>query len=380
MTHSLETALAKLPHTAEQLMVDPGVTDATGVAIYVRTPDGQEITASAGQANESTPLAADAPVAWSSCSKVLAAVAIARLVDDGAIEYETPLRSVVPEFATGGKEPATLADVLSHSVPFAGFGVRMGNPVEDAPLLKHLSHEEAFARVCAEPLATPIGNEACYTGIAGWVVIAEVISRLTGSDATSFVEEAVMRPLGITRTRLSQSADSYDTALPQAALLRSLDPLESNPSQSGFLALDPGATREAATDHWLGYTANGPVSDLGRSVASLIVDDGDPLSLLTADTIAAMTCTRRSGLPDRMYGGLDVTWAAGLCNDPLVFGAPSLNVAGHTGYRSSFVLADLDRRVAIAYVSTGMVRIMVDRMRKIALTRAVYRDLGLLSS
>ena len=57
---------------------------------------------------------------WST-SKGVAAMAIARLVDRGALRYADRVASFWPEFAAAGKAEVTVAHILSHQAGLPGF-------------------------------------------------------------------------------------------------------------------------------------------------------------------------------------------------------------------------------------------------------------------
>src|SRR6202011_5138300 len=57
---------------------------------------------------------------WSS-TKGIVAVAVALCVERGLIRYEDRIANVWPEFAAGGKDTVTLAQVMSHQAGLPGF-------------------------------------------------------------------------------------------------------------------------------------------------------------------------------------------------------------------------------------------------------------------
>src|SRR3990167_1642219 len=69
----------------------------------------------AGQAaHPARPWTAETLVNAASCSKLVTAVAVARLVDLGLLAYDEPIASYWPGFECGGKGAVTVCDVLTH--------------------------------------------------------------------------------------------------------------------------------------------------------------------------------------------------------------------------------------------------------------------------
>jgi CubicO group peptidase (beta-lactamase class C family) len=56
-----------------------------------------------------------------STTKAVAALLIARLVDQGRLTYDQTVASVWPEFAQGGKQDVTVGQVMSHQDGLSGF-------------------------------------------------------------------------------------------------------------------------------------------------------------------------------------------------------------------------------------------------------------------
>ena len=56
-----------------------------------------------------------------STTKAIAALLIARLVDQGRLAYDQPVAEVWPEFAEAGKAQVTVEQVMSHQEGLPGF-------------------------------------------------------------------------------------------------------------------------------------------------------------------------------------------------------------------------------------------------------------------
>ncbi len=112
-----------------------------------------------------------------------------RLAERGLLEYDAPVASYWPEFASNGKGAITVRQLLSHE---AGMhSVRSaGRRAED--LLDHLAVEE---RLAARPAYRP-GRPAYHALTYGWLT-AGLARRVTGLGMAALVQREVAEPLGV---------------------------------------------------------------------------------------------------------------------------------------------------------------------------------------
>lgn len=130
-----------------------------------------------------------------STTKGLAAVAFARLVERGLVDVEAPIREYWPEFATAGKQEATVAHLLSHtlgvlSVPgYQEFMTPEGDGWDRT--------DEILRRLTgAEPVWAP-GTDVGYHALTwGWLV-DELSRRVCGRTLGAILREEVAGPLGL---------------------------------------------------------------------------------------------------------------------------------------------------------------------------------------
>jgi uncharacterized protein YbbC (DUF1343 family) len=126
-----------------------------------------------------------------SLTKPLAtATAIVILADQGRIDLDETAARYVPEFATHGKSAITLRHLLVHV---------SGLPAETPLADYEEGRTQAFRRIAAlAPKAAP-GEKLVYSDI-GYIVLEEVIKRVTHGDLASFAATAIFRPLGMNDT------------------------------------------------------------------------------------------------------------------------------------------------------------------------------------
>ena len=116
-----------------------GLHSGAQVAISVRD---QVFSVAVGDAAPGVPMHADSIGPWLSSGKPLTAVALARLVEAGRIDWEDAVTRWIPEFGGGGKDALTLRHLLTHTG-----GFREADRTDPA-----LGWEDSVAAACAAPL------------------------------------------------------------------------------------------------------------------------------------------------------------------------------------------------------------------------------------
>lgn len=123
-----------------------------------------------------------------SCTKGLMSLLVARLVEQGLIDYAAPVARYWPEFAQNGKGAVTVAEALSHR---AGLSA----PSEDFELADMLDWDVATSKLAAQAPLWPPGEGYAYHALThGWLA-GELIRRVTGQSPGQYFREAIA-PLG----------------------------------------------------------------------------------------------------------------------------------------------------------------------------------------
>jgi uncharacterized protein YbbC (DUF1343 family) len=148
------------------------------------------------------PMTLDTVFDLASLTKAVATTSIMVLVDRGAITLDEPASRYVPELAT--KSPFTVRQLLLHT---AGF-------VPDDPLSDY-DHgpDEAWKRLLAAPLRWTPGERFVYSDV-GFMMLGEIVRRVSGKDVAAFASENVFAPLGMTETTFVPPPDLRARAAP----------------------------------------------------------------------------------------------------------------------------------------------------------------------
>jgi CubicO group peptidase (beta-lactamase class C family) len=315
-----------------------------------------------GNARDGVPMTCDTPVLWFSAGKPLTAVAVAQLVERGALDWETPVAVVVPEFAEGGKEAVTLRHVLTHTA-----GLHRADVLD--PLL---SWDEKTARVCAlesEP-EWPPGRRAAYSASVGWHLLGEMVRRVTGREFAPHLRDEVLRPLGMDATFLA--SESTDAAATGAWVFdtreAAAEPLEFWNTPAAFRTCLPGGS------------TRGPVRELGRFYEAFL---NGGAGVLRPGTIRSMTVRTRRGMFDETFRfetdcglGFILNSNRGGLQMPYGYGREAGGDAfGHSGQQSSCAFADPERGLVVAWACNGLPGERRHQQRQRAVNDAILRVL-----
>jgi CubicO group peptidase (beta-lactamase class C family) len=139
-----------------------------------------------------------------SMTKSFTALAILKLRDEGRLSLEDPVAKHVKELAalaypTRDSAPLTIRELLSH-----GGGFPEDNPWGDRQLA---IRDDVFARWLAAgiPFSTPPGTAFEYSNY-GFAILGQVVARASGLRYRDYVEQQLLRPLGMTSTRWDASS------------------------------------------------------------------------------------------------------------------------------------------------------------------------------
>jgi CubicO group peptidase (beta-lactamase class C family) len=167
-----------------------------GVAVGVLRDGHDEIT-TFGVTSIDNPLPVQANTLFQigSITKTVTATAVVRLVEQGRLELEAPVRRYLPELRLadeGVAEQVTLRHLLTHT---GGF---VGDDFTDTG-----SGDDAVARYVANlaelPQVSPLGALFSYCN-SGFVIVGRVIEVVTGQPYERAAQDLVLGPLGMSQS------------------------------------------------------------------------------------------------------------------------------------------------------------------------------------
>jgi CubicO group peptidase (beta-lactamase class C family) len=307
-----------------------------------------------------------------STTKAVAALLVARLVDQGKLDYGQTVASVWPEFAQAGKGAITIEQMLSHQAGLSGFP----DPMEPADWF---DWDGVCAKLAAMTPLWPPGTASGYHPVTFGYLAGEVFRRVDGRTMGTALREDLAGPLGL---------DIF-IGLPDAEFDRVADLQRPNAlpdfghqneaTRAAFLTpwSSPGGRGAAEWRRAEIPSANGHATShsLARLIGALANDGGlDGEEVLTPALIAEAARERIRG--QDLVLPFEMSWGAGFMrNETVTAWGPGLQTFGHSGWGGSCGFADPERRFAGAYVMNKQSTQLLGDDRPKRLIEAAYTAL-----
>jgi CubicO group peptidase (beta-lactamase class C family) len=336
-------------------MFEENLADGTDVgASFCVTVDGEVVVdLFGGFADEARtrPWREDTIVGVYSTTKTMTALTALLVADRGDLDFGAPVARYWPEFAAGGKERVTVAQLMSHSSGLCGWR----EPITYRDLYDWDKVTSLLA--AQEPFWEP-GTASGYHVITQGYLVGEVVRRITGRSLGTVFREEIAGPLG---------AD-FHIGLPASedARVADLIPPPGGPPASAPGG-DPGLWENVArnpevdplitrTRDWRGaeIPAGGGIGN-ARSVAQILTILANGGVAGGRRFLSGAGCRRAL---EQQVAGVDL-----ILGVPMRFGLgfalgaglmPNDNTIFWGGYGGSLAIVDLDARSVIAYTPNKM--------------------------
>ncbi|MEC3952837.1 serine hydrolase domain-containing protein [Nocardia sp. CDC153] len=266
--------------------------DMPGIAVGIWV-DGREIIANYGMTSTENPvpITEHTIFAIGSTSKTFTATALMRLVADGRVDLDAPVRTYVPELTLLDEQHAatiTVRQLLNHT---AGLEWNIINNTGEGD-----DGLAAFVATLSElPLIAAPGERASYSQ-AGFNLLGRVIEKVTGEPFEKVVADTVFAPVGLEESFYFQRD------------------IMTRRFSVGHERQEDGTLAVART--WKGSRANNPGGGLGTTVSDLLrwgrfhLGDGHTAS---GDTVLPTEVLQRMQQPTVNLRASTLADAFGLC-------------------------------------------------------------------
>jgi len=132
-----------------------------------------------------------------SCTKAFTSTAIAMLVDEGKLEWDTPIRKFIPKFSLHDPlvaERVTLTDMLSH---------RTGLPRHDFVWMNDgFTYDQVLDRLPFLELNKDLRQEYQYNNLM-YMAASVIIEEVSGINYNEFIQTCIFDPLGMDNANFS---------------------------------------------------------------------------------------------------------------------------------------------------------------------------------
>ena len=168
-----------------------------GVAVGL-IADGKEYVQGYGVTNVDYPVRVDGNTVFriNSSTKTFTGTTVMRLVDQGKVDLDAPVRRYLPDFTTSDAAASarvTVRQLLNHSAGWLGDDLRDYGPGDDA-LARFVAGMRGL------PQLTPPGTTFAYNN-AAIDVAGRIIEVVNGSTYEAAVKKLLLEPLGLTHSR-----------------------------------------------------------------------------------------------------------------------------------------------------------------------------------
>ena len=307
-----------------------------------------------------------------STTKALAALMMARLVDEGTLDYAQTVASVWPEFAQAGKASITVEQLLSHQAGLSGFPEPMAASL-------WFDWDAICAKLAAMAPLWPPGTASGYHPITFGYLVGEVFRRVEGRTLGAALRQDLAGPfgldlwIGLPDEQAHRVADlQRPNALPDFGHRNAA-------TRAAFLTpwSQPGGRGADALRRFELASATGYATSLALArVMGALANDGwlDGEDILSPALIAEAARQRIRG-PDLVLP-FEISWGAGFMRNETVHPwGPGDQTFGHAGWGGSCAFADPERRLAGAYVMNKQSTDLLGDRRPRRLIEAAYASL-----
>jgi CubicO group peptidase (beta-lactamase class C family) len=151
------------------------------------------------------PMTEDTIFDAASLTKVIAtATSIMILSEEGRLSFSDPVVSHIPEFGQNEKERVTLLQLLTHHS-----GLRPDLDLNE----RWQGYQTGMVLAAAEKLVAVPGEKFIYSDI-NYLVLADIVRRVTGSSLADFSAERIFGPLGMVDTCFIPDSATFSRIAP----------------------------------------------------------------------------------------------------------------------------------------------------------------------
>ena len=303
---------------------------------------------------------------WLSSGKPILAVALAKLWEKGVLDLNEPIVKKWPEFGQKGKENLTVYHLLTHTGGIRG---------ADLLLFEKLSWKETLEKISQTSIEPGwiSGEKGGYHRSGSWIVLAELLKRMTQKKWEDYIQENIFKPAGMQKSHMGLTSEILEKSGVGDMFDMTLGYLKIHANHS---------VQKIALSYKPGSNALGPIRELGFFYEALFQN-----KILKKETLNYFTARHRKGMWDHTFrqnmdwglGFMLNTPEAGFENKSYHFGRYASEKAfGHAGAQSSFGFADPVYDLVVSWVFNGMPGEQKHHERTTQMNEAIYQDLGLI--
>ena len=207
--------------------VKSGAELGAGLTVYHRGRCVVDVWGGSTDLTRQTPWSRDTRIVVFSVTKGLAAMALALLADRGKLDWDAPVATYWPGFATGGKDAITVRTLVNHRAGLIGLDTQVSlddclDPDRHDGLVRALEQQR--------PAWIP-GTAQGYHAITFGMYVRELFERIAGEPIGAFLQRELFEPLGadVSLGTPPSVDDRIATLYPPSSMTRALGMLGALP-------------------------------------------------------------------------------------------------------------------------------------------------------
>lgn len=302
-----------------------------------------------------------------SATKGVSAMVIAKLVDEGVLDYGAPVASLWPAFGAHGKDKVAVAQTLAHQAGVPGFI----DPID--PDL-WLDPPACGAAIAALPPMWPPGSASGYHPLTWGYIAGELVQRAAGRSLGTILREDICTPLGID-FQIGTPENDHARASEMKKPTRAGDFGEITPPRKAAFFSKWAAPVRGSTQ-WRKIeipSANGHSTALALARLYEVYATGGVINgsrVLSQEGFDALT--RRRWFGADLVLPFKVDWRTGIIGNSNRFYGPNPEALGHSGAGGSAGFGDPVTGVSAAYVMNKQSHFIMGDPRSLKLIDALY--------
>lgn len=296
----------------------------------------------------------DTPICLFSASKIVNAMLVHLLNEQGEINLLDPVSRYIPEFAANGKRRATIFHLLSH---------RGGIPNVETEVTPELlfDREQILKLLYSAKPVSRVGSQLAYHAVTAGYILGELIERVTGQDIRQFLHDHIEKPMnmeffnyGLKPEFRNRVAMNYPTGIHP----RLGTDLYLNRVLGGGLQLAVDVTNDTRFMDTVCPAGNIYTSaEQANRFFEMLLNGGryQDQQILSPDTIFRATLPTSTTTIDRnLLAPMRYALGPMLGSNPVgIFGPNSGQAFGHLGFSNILCWADPERDISVALLNTG---------------------------
>jgi CubicO group peptidase (beta-lactamase class C family) len=145
-----------------------------------------------------------------SVTKAFTTVIVLQLVEEGKLDLQGKIKTYLPDFDGEGADAISLHDLLHHTsgLPNPDHATRTYEEslLKGLPQYETLQQPSTFVkRFCTGKLTHPVGTAFDYNN-CDFIVLGEIISRVTGHSYEEVLEQRILKPLHMGNSGIAHQA------------------------------------------------------------------------------------------------------------------------------------------------------------------------------